>query len=97
MITVYGVSKPEEGSFQVINPLCDTRICLCPDKDMVTFAESICKAMARMFPGELYYCWDSEPAIPIVTYTFLVNEAENKDKRKIYLRGEDLLARMAQR
>ena len=99
MITVYGVSKPKEGNVHVMNPLYDTRICLCPDKSEVTFAESICKAMARRFPGELYYCWD--PDTDKATYSFLVSEEENQDTRysemlqhnaKQYLKQDALVA-----
>ena len=79
MITVYGVSKPKEGKVHTINPLRDVRICICPSDKEVVFAESICRGMAKQFPGELYYCWDNQRALAI--FSCLISEEEHRDMK----------------
>lgn len=74
-VFVFGVSKrPGGGHNRVINPMYDVEVCRCKSEATGEFYKTICKLMARNFPGEMYYAWDPEKAQAI--YSFLVSEEE---------------------
>jgi hypothetical protein len=66
---IYGI--PAQDADRGFNPLRDVFICEPKDEG---FARTICRVMAKEFPGERYYVWDVETTN--VIYAYRVNHNE---------------------